>query len=230
MFKVRFALLGALTLFMFSGVMTSVASASGPFWHVGGKKLAQGERRQIKLQTKGAAVLKTPGLSVEVECKNSISEGATIEGSKETQGQGKGRVTYSSCAVLKPASCSVAEPITTKQLKSYLANANTQTKMVSVFEPTEGSLFVTLKFSAGCPPAVAGERGVNGSVAAELIPAEAEGQEGLVVFPKESITTVKHEGVEKKLRLEAIGLTSTFSAVYGARLATFPETFGVFEV
>lgn len=200
----------------------------GPNWRVNGNQLKQGTK-QIKLQLKGTAVLKTPLLSVEIECKNSISEGATIEGQGEAQGQGKGRVSYTQCTVLKPSACTVAQPITTNQLKSHIAFASTQTKMVQIFEPTVGVTFVVLKFSgASCPASVLGERGVIGSIAAELTPVGKESQEGLVAFPSSAITTVLYEGQERKLKLEVGGFPSTFSAVYGARLAT-NEPFGVFE-
>ncbi len=227
MFKVRLAVLGALALFIVSGIAASTASASGPFWHVGGTKFEAGTR-QIKLQSKGVAVLKSPLAGLEIECKNSISEGATIEGSKETQGQGKGRVSYSSCVVLKPttAGCTVAQPIVTNPLKAYLAEAATQTNYVEVFEPGQGIVFVTLKLT-NCKPL--GEVGVDGSIAAEIIPTKANGQEGMIAFPSTAISKVKHEGVEKTIKLETVGDPATFNAVYAARLATFPETFGVFE-
>lgn len=231
MVKVRLALFGALTLFMLSGIVTSVASASGPFWHVAGNKLLQGETRQIKLQSKGPLVLKSAGINTEIECKNSISEGANIEGSSTKQGQGKGRVTYSSCTVLKPepGKCTVAEPITTNQLKAYLAEAATQTHYVEVFEPTVGTVFTTLKFALACPAAVRGERGVNGKVAAEIIPTKVEGQEGMIAFPSPIISEVKHEGETVPIQLEAIGFHAVFTGIYAGRLATFPEKFGVFE-
>lgn len=233
MFKVRLALYGALTLFALSGVVTSVASASGPFWHVGGSKFTEGTR-QLKLQSKGALVLKSPEAKVEIECKNSISEGATIEGSKETQGQGKGRVTYSSCVTLKPTTegCALLKPvITTNPLKSYLAYSVTpvtQTKIVEVFEPGQGSVFVTFEMTPQCGAALE-KVGVTGNVAAEVIPARVEGQEGMIAFPSPIISEVNHEGVIKKLQLSTILLHAVFTGVYGARLANFPEKFGAFD-
>lgn len=234
--KLKAGLLGLLALLAVSGIAASTAAASGPFWHVGGTKLGQGATKQIKLQSKSALVLKTPLLAVEVECKNSISENATIEGVGASQGQGTGRVTYTQCKVLKPAKaeCKVAEPITTNQLKSFLALATPnqekpkQAKMVNVFEPSTGLTFVILKFSEGCGTPVAGERGVNGAIAAELVPVEKEAQEGLVAFPSEAISKIKHEGQERTLKLEILSDPSIFSGTYGARLAS-NEPFGVFE-
>ncbi len=230
MFKMRVALFGALVLLVTSGLAASTASAAGPFWHVNGSKLPQGKVSQIKLQLKGGAVLTTPSVSAEVECKGSVSEGATISNSP-VQGQGKGRVTYTSCKVLKPEKeCKVAEPITTNQLKTYLATSKEakQKKYVAVFEPTVGDLFVKLDFiGSGCGILIEGEREVTGEVAGELIPPEQEGQEGMVVYPKTAIKEVEHEGKKVPIELVAILFESTFSGVYGARLAT-NEPYGVF--
>ncbi len=225
--------LGVLACLIASGVMAPAALASGPFWHVNGKKLASGETKQLKLQNKGPITLKLPG-TLEIVCQRSISEGATIEGSTVTQGQDKGRTIYSSCAVPVPTGekCKVVgDQIKTNQTKSYLAEAETQTKIVDVFEPTQGSTFSVFRLENGpggtCPFK---ELGVAGSAVAEMIPSGVEGQEGLMVFPSTAILKVKHEGTAVTLpSLKTVGVVSTFSAVYGVRLATFPEKFGVFE-
>jgi len=217
----------ALTLLVFSGAMTSAASASGPYWHVGGAKL-QGTR-QIKLQAKGPAVFKLPSIKLEIECNGSVSEGATIEDGGETQGQAKGRVSFSSCKVLLPKTeCEVAQPIVTNQLKSYLANSVkpvTQTKTVEVFEPSQGAIFTELKLTNCGLTTIA----ITGSIAAELIPVGIERQEDLFSFPATSITEVNHEGALHKLKFETVGVATTLVETYGARLATFPEKFGPFE-
>jgi hypothetical protein len=230
MFRTRVALLGALALFIVSGIAASAASAAGPFWHVNGKKLGQNELRQIKLQSKGASVLtgKAFGLfNIRIECLNSTSEGASIENNPLTQGQDKGRVSFTQCTVVEPAGCHVTEPITTNQLKSYLAfNPNSkQQKFVDVFEPQQGTLFVTLHFSPSCSGVAAGE--VTGAVAAEIIPIEKETQEGLVNFPKEPITTIVHLQQERKIGLSFAGEPAIFTSAYGARLQT-NEPWGVF--
>jgi len=223
-FKVSHMLSGALVFLAFSGIATSAASASGPFWHVGGKKFESGTR-QIKLQSKGAIVLKST--VIEIECKNSISEGATIEGSTTTQGQGKGRISYSSCTVLKPTpGCDIAQPIIMTPLNFHLVETGTQTHYALLLEPAEGVVFVVLKFSGTC---TIKEWAVTGSIAAEVIPTKVESQDGLITFPTTPITKVKLEGTEKAVKLETVGIAFTISAAYGARLATFPEKFGVFE-
>jgi hypothetical protein len=226
MFKMRVALLGVLALFIVSGIAASTASAAGPYWHVNGSRLESGAK-QLKLQNKTTAVLAIPSIGLEIECKSSISEGATIEGNGANQGQDKGRITYTSCKS-NAAGCTVGEPITTKPTKSYLAIAATQTKIVDVFEPTEGTLFVTIKLAGGSC-LLAGSYEVTGGAVAEVVPAGTEAVEGLLSFPKTAITSVKHEGgAATTIELKTKGLASTFSSIYGAKLAT-GEKYGVTE-
>jgi hypothetical protein len=237
MFKTRVALLGVLALFIASGIATSTASAAGPYWHVAGTRLGQGVSKQVKLQAKGVTVLKgqvTGGLtSVVIECSNSYSEGATIEGQGNFQGQDKGRVTFEQCTTaFKPAAvgCKVVEPIKTNQIKSYLAyNPNSkQQKFIDVFEPQQGTgtNFVVLHFEGGaiCPLT---EAPVTGAVAGELIPIEKEGQEGLLNFPETPITTIEHEQQKRTIGLKFDFEPAIFSGAFGARLAT-NEQWGVF--
>jgi hypothetical protein len=205
---------------------------AGPFWHVQGKQLEQGKARQVKLQLKGKAVLSAPTLGatgLEIKCSDSGSEGATLENGL-TQGQGKGRVTYSQCEVIKPTLCKVAEPIQTKQIKSYLADETGEgsKNFVEVFEPTELKTFVELKFSGSGCGVLVGSQSVSGSVYAEVIPKEVEGQEGLLSFPTAPLEKIKHGGVATLVGLTAGGVPAIFSGSYGAQLAQFPEQFGVF--
>jgi hypothetical protein len=238
MFKMRVALLGILALLTVSGIAASAASAAqpqGPYWRVGGTRLGQGEIKQLKLQLKGQAVLKGErgGAKVVIECKNSYSEGATIEGQGNFQGQDKGRVTYEQCTVREPKECELSTPqIKTNQTKSYLAYNGTkpeikQQKFVDVFEPQQGTKFVVLLFKGGCVVNLTHEVVVTGAVAAEVIPIEREGQEGQLVFPETPITTIVHEGQERKIELEFAGISAVFSAAYGARLVD-NQPWGVF--
>lgn len=244
MFKMRFALLGVLALFVVSGIGASTASATGgPFWHVNGSKLAQ-ERKQLKLQSKGSAVLsgKLIGLNVTVTCKNSISEGASIEGSGvQKPGQDKGRLYFSTCEMKVEGStaCKVVEPIVTNQTKSRLVtykNATGQSKYADLFEPQQGptATFVTLKVEGATCPAV-GEFPVTGTQVAEVQPKEQETQEGLLNFPATPITTVFWFGNEQITQPEEVktgllfgGVEAKFLAAYGARLDA-GGTYGVFD-
>jgi hypothetical protein len=227
--KLGAALLGSAALLLASVSMTSVASASGPFWHVNGARLESGSKA-IELKGKGEAILVSPSLELEVKCTTSASESSAIEGNGGSQGLDKGKVKYTGCKVAKPnkAECTVTEPITTNFTKSYLAESGES--FVDVFEPTEGKVFVNLTFSKGCPELIRGTQPVDGSAAAEVKPKGSEVTEGTLSFPTTAIKEVKHEGTAKKIGL-TIGASSTaatFSATYGAKLTT-GEKFGVFS-
>ncbi len=230
MFKMRVVLLGVLALLVTSGIAASTASATGPYWRVAGARLEKGAK-QIKLQLKDKAVLvaETNPEPLRIECSKSISEGATIEGNGTSQGQDKGRISFTSCTTsLKE--CGVVEPIATKPTKSYLATATTQTKIVDVFEPTEGDKYVEITLKGKCASLPIGTpEPVTGAVVAELIPAGKESPEGQMVFPEKPIMEVKHEGTTVNIeRLKFATIPSGLSAGYGVRLAT-GERYGVFE-
>lgn len=200
----------------------------GPYWHVNGSRLESG-KKQVKLQSKNSAVLSSTTLGLELECKNSISEGATIEGNGVSQGQDKGRLSYSSCKVIKPAGCTLAEPITTNPTKSYLAfNVGAQQSIVDVFEPTEGVMLAKFIFSGKACGVLSGAQPLDGSVAANIVPKGQESQENLFAFPTTAVTVIKHNGAEKKIGLTFAGAAATLSGAYGARLAT-GEKWGAFE-
>jgi len=200
-----------------------------PDWFVNGTQLKQQAPKQIKWQVKGRPVLSAAfgELKVLIECNRSVSEGTTIEGQGNFQGQGKGRLTFTSCNVLKPENCTVAEPITTVQTKAHLASFGGQTKIAVVFEPVEGKTYVTLKFSGSGCGVIVGPEPVTGAVAAEIVPTNLESQEGLLNFPENPITKVSLEGQERSLGLSLGGQPTVFSAAYGTRLET-GERFGAF--
>jgi hypothetical protein len=224
MLKARAALAGMLTLFIASGIAASTASASGPFWHVNGSRVELGHG-QIKFQSKTPLVIRTEigTTPVAIECKTSISENAELEGNGMMQGIDKGSFSLPQCKV-NATGCEVS-PITTNTLKSYLAEASTQTKIVDVFEPTTGTVVATIRFTgAGC--LLAGKFNLTGSVAAEIIPSAAELTELLFAFPITPITTVKREGTATAVGLLFSTRAAKFAAAYGARLET-GEVFGV---
>jgi hypothetical protein len=200
------------------------------FWQRGGFPLPENVAPPIKLQLKGTAKLKVPSVPFTIECAGSMSEGAAIEGQAKThQGQDKGRITYKGCKTSAGEGCTVAEPLTTAQTKSYLAITEDHTNVarpVDVFEPAKGKVLaeVTLK-GAGCG-VLAGKQSMNGSVAAEVKPEEAETKEGLLFFPGETIKSVKTEAGEKTVGLTLGGLESVLGAGYGAELES-GEAFGV---
>jgi hypothetical protein len=225
MLKTRVALLGVLALFIASGIAASAASAAGPYWHVGGSKLGQGVFQQVKLQSKGTTALHGSAagglVHVTIACNMSYSEGASIEGQGNRQGQDKGRVVYEQCTTtFKPAAagCTVVKPIKTNQVKSYLAYDpnNKQQKFIDVFEPQQGTVFVKLFFQGtNCPIT---EAEVKGAAAAEVVPIEKESQEGQLNFPEPAITKIEAEQQVRTIGLEFAGEPATFVGAYGARL------------
>jgi hypothetical protein len=229
MLKIRAISLSVLALVVVSAMTASTALA-GPVFHVGGKKLGQ-ETKQIKLQIKGVATLNTKvtGAEVAIVCNNSVSEGSTIE----AVNQGKGRLTFTSCKVEKPEKeCKVAEPITTVQTKAHLAidPNNKQQKFVEFFEPQQGTLFSTLKFSGNGCGIILGNQPVKGAIAAEVVPIGSEVQEGLLNFPEKPITEVElglTQGQKTKAGLFFGTEPAVFKAAYGSRLDT-GESAGVF--
>jgi hypothetical protein len=112
----------------------------------------------------------------------------------------------------------------TNQTKSHLVTySGGQTKYADLFEPTQGNVFTLLKLGGVCAMSL----NVTGSVAAEVLPAEVEGQEGLLNFPAEPIKTVFLEQQAKTIGLMLGTKEAKFGAGFGARLET-NETYGVF--
>ncbi len=229
MHKTKVALLGALALIVASGFAASSASAAGPYWRVNGARLGQGAIRQVNLQLKGRVAIDTKvgGVLTTVECESGVSEGATIEGQGQFQGQDKGRLTLKKCiAAFGSSICEVREPVTTNQLKSYLATySGGQKKYADVFEPQQGENIVTIEL-AGVKCGAEVKFTLKGSAAAEVQPAEVESQELLLNFPQFAIKEVFHEGQLKRTELKVGAEKAEYIAAFGAKLAT-GEPFGV---
>jgi hypothetical protein len=165
-----------------------------------------------------------------VECANSRSEGATIEGNGGGQGQGKGRLVFTQCKSNWPHNCRIVEPVTTSQLKLHLGTDSGQSKYAVLYEPTEGKLFLWYRLAdarEGETCVIAGEEPVGGTAAAEIAPKEIDGQEMLLFLPEEPISTVFLGQEERKVDLLYGENQMKFSASYGAQLDS-SEKFGVF--
>lgn len=231
MFRTRGALFGVLALSIVGGIAAPTASAVGPYWHVSGSRLESGIK-QLKLQAKGTSILYSPvaGIPVILECRSSTAEGAAIEGNHEHQGQGKLRLLFSQCKIPIPF-CGIREPVATSQLKVHLVTIKgSQSNYAELFEQQQGNAFVIYKFFNESEQArclILGEDAAHGTVAAEVMPAETEGQEDLLRFPEVPISKVLLEEKEKEVGL-LFGTTQLkMSAVYGQRLNS-TEKFGVF--
>ncbi len=208
---------------------TANETRRGPYWRVGGARLSSGTK-QINLQVKGTSSLKSKvvGVAATVECGFATSEGAALEGNGPAQGQDKGALKFSECKVLTPTKCAV-EPVKTVNTKSHLVTyEGSQSKYADLFEPQQGEVLATVKIINGTEKcAITGEFPLKGSVAAEIIPKEAETQEGLLNFPATPIEKVFLENKEKPVKLTLGGEPAKLTAAFSAKLAT-GEPFGVF--
>jgi len=184
-----------------------------PSWWSSNIQLKQ-QTKQIKLQLKGKAALESTvgGLAVTIKCNTGVTEGATIEGSAFGSGQGKGRITFTSCS---SSTCPPREPIVTKQTKSHLGMIAGQLKYGEIFEPTEGETFTEITLGGVCGVTLP----AKGSVVAEVSPQEAETQEGLLNFPETAITKINLEGQEKTVSLKLGTEAAKFNGAFGTRLA-----------
>ena len=208
---------------------TANETRRGPYWRVGGSRLSSGTK-QINLQVKGTSSIKSKvvGVAATVECGFATSEGAALEGNGSAQGQDKGALKFSECKVSTPAKCAV-EPVKTVNTKSHLVTyEGSQSKYADLFEPQQGEVLATIKVINGTEKcAVAGEFPLKGSVAAEIIPKEAETQEALLNFPATPIEKVFLENKEKLVKLALGAEPAKLTAAFSAKLAT-GEPFGVF--
>jgi hypothetical protein len=210
------------------GVGGFIKIALRQHWQIKGEVLEKGSR-PVKLQLKGIAKLSLPSIPLTFECRDSAVEDAAIEGQgKNRQGQDKGRIVYKECKTSLEG-CSLAEPIVTNQIKSYLAVAEEQTKVASavdVFEPEKGKLLAELKLKGPRCGVLEGTEPVDGSLVAEVLPENLEVKEGLFNFPEIAIDTVETESGEPKVGLTVGGLETEVSAAYGAQLES-GEKFGI---
>jgi hypothetical protein len=189
---------------------------------VEGKKLGQGETRQVKLQSKGGAVIFGTFSLETIKCNKVVSESMIIEGRGNQQGQGKGLINFSSCQANMGGCPLFPESIVTHQLKTHLVinNQNKQTKYAELFEPTQGTTLYEVHFTSPCPPT---SIPVTGSMAAEILPIETETKEMLLNFPSEPITKVTEEQQEitvgafakGKVVKAQMGLIQTSSSAFG---------------
>jgi hypothetical protein len=248
MFKTRAVLLGLLALLITSGFVTSVASAANPAWKVNGSKLGAQVKQQLKI-TAGETELKSTitMLPVTITCHTAVVNNAYIEGNGTGAGQGGAAgITFSNNCTQEGLgnSCSVKQPIQTKQLKAHLVTYGPQQGKIGVlFEPSQAQEFAVIEFTnkegeLKCP--VTGQVfPVKGSVVAEL---RAIGQDqkqeplessvGELILPKaQPITSVKLEGQARTAGLMLGAEKATFAGKFAAQLISLnqkPDTFGVF--
>lgn len=227
-----------LAVFAASMFSVAVASAEGPYWSVGGTKLAQGASKGITLQSKGALTLKSTvgGNPTTITCLKSEGKGTIDSQGATLQGQGKGIVKYEECKTLikvagEEQSCTKPTTLTTNQLKTHLAKATVQgvTQGVEILEPSPGQTTEFISFvTGGCTSEVLNGLAikVKGCVVGQIVPQSEEVQEGLLAFPEPAITSIVHEGQKVICQLNLGAAEATFGGAYSAKLQS-GEKFGI---
>lgn len=201
--------------------MTSVASANGPAWKVSGSRLGQVKQQLKTLAGTTTLVGKVTLIEVKIKCGTARTEGGYIEGAGQGAGvDGAAAIVFEQCEVEKPTQCEVVQPIRTVPVKSQLVTVANGQQIDDLFEPTQGTKFVTITFTskAGlkCPLTTFE---VKGNVAALVKPEGVEQVQGELEFPTTPIPEIKKEGGAA----EVIGLKlgteeAKFSGKFGASL------------
>jgi hypothetical protein len=219
-------------------VATAAQAAEGPFFKIGGTRLAEKASQEITAKAKSAFVLKASGTTI--TCTSlSLEKGAALKGTKVGNSEtSEETIVFSGCTVSGTGfeKCEVeGKKITTMPVNDtldYSSKAKTG-KLLTLFTPVKGSVFVTVHFK----PETGGkckvtETAVEGSVAAEdfsegKVVEAGKGREavvGEVVFPTKAIKVdfiEKEKAVEeKKVSLKAFGLASTLEGTSEIELST----------
>ena len=163
MSRITRVLLPAMFVIALCGVATSSAFATeDPFYKLAGGRLKAGETREVKLKGQSATqVLKSTSAGITITCETiEAKAGATINGSEPGEpGTSSGVIVYGKCTVEgngeKCVITSVAGAkdgkVVTNALKDELEYNKPPpyvkgTKIVDLFIPASGNVFVTLKF------------------------------------------------------------------------------------
>jgi hypothetical protein len=228
----------SLVLLALSAVATAAAQAEEPFWKVEGKRLGEGETKEVAVNDTNPLVLKSAATKITVECGSvSVAKGGHLVGSKAgVAGDNINIVIIGKCAVKgNGEGCKVAkEEITTNEETDTLAFNTGKTAIYDYFVPTKGAVFAKIAFEgATCKLK---ETAVEGSVVAEVLsggklvevgkePKEVETLE--LRFPTTPITTAIVNGKEQKAALKAFGTAATLEGTVSMRL-TSKQVFGAF--
>jgi hypothetical protein len=205
MSKFRLVLQSILVGLVLTGMISAVASAAepteAPFWKVGGSRLAQGKTHLVKLSgTKFVLNGEIGAAKVEFQCAKQSVEGAAFLGSNAGEhGKSEGTIKFEECKILEFVTSSFVErpgckvnvnkTETVGSLWYHETSAGVKTeKIQAAFWPKNGTTkftTITVKEITSECGALVGEYGVEGSVAAEVHPENAEVNTGSFTFPTE---------------------------------------------
>ncbi len=225
-----------LAVFALSAVVAVAAQGTeGPYWKVGGARLAAGQTTGVLSEAKKAFTLFNPVAKVKIECKAlKLGAGSTLNGSSGANaGTSKEVIEYSECkGGGKEESLTECEPvgnkITTEPVTNTLGYSKDEklTSLVLVlFKPVTGGTFVTINFtgkncfasSTAVTGTVIGEPQVNGQPI-EVDHEPAPTAHGVLVFTPAKRTILVETG--GKLTTTTSGLTAfgTASTLEGEAL------------
>jgi hypothetical protein len=236
-----------------SAVAVSAASATeGPFWKVGGVRLAAGETRLLLATAKEKFTLESKGVGIVITCLGTSlpagSEMQIIGAAPGNGGTSEEAILFTSCTQTGngEAPCAVEnQEIKTTLVLNLLgySNANRTGQVLVLFEPKVGKTFVTVHFvGAGCKfletaiegTTVGGAQAGGQPVLAGLVGSEPESLHGEVKFPHAQLIFIERGGVLKhqKAGLSAFGVASTLAGValllvHGTN--GLPQAWGVFS-
>jgi hypothetical protein len=168
-------------------VAATALPTEGPWYHVGGAKLAEGESHAKEGTGKGSSLKQSSvvgGKEVVIKCENTVGEGKIWNGSQ--QGEGSGKIKSTGCEVVGISSC-VVPPIVINNkgtLWYHMTNSGEKTGKIQVLLGSPSGAEVIYKLIIeSC--ALKGTYNVTGNVAAEISPEKEEASRLKVIFPKE---------------------------------------------
>jgi hypothetical protein len=186
---IRMRLIGAALLVAFAlgaVVATAAQAEEAPFFSVKGTRLKSGETRTFT--AKAIQHFEFEGAGITVSCADLKLKEEVLLGSEPGEpGTGQGFGELSVCEVTgNGEGCTIEEPIVTSQTKGELVEDKTKTKLLALFKPAKGLVYVTVKFKAGgggkCKIETAK---VTGSITAEVLNEKED--------PVESGTEIKED-------------------------------------
>src|SRR5579864_7876719 len=156
--RVRIVVLASLAVFAFGAIAaTSAQAVEGPFYKVGGKRLAKGETKEIEAKLLEGRIVLLAG-TVEVLCTGvDLEKGAKIIGSNGANpGTSEEKVLFTGCIVNNNgASCKVVgEKIITNTLVNTLDFQNEKPvkgeRILTLFKPKEGAVLAKIELTGEC--------------------------------------------------------------------------------
>lgn len=232
MTRLRILGLAALVVLALSAITATAAEAKeGPFWRIEGKRLLKGEKANIKAKAGKSFVLNNPTSGIIITCPKlhlEHTKQAVLLGSTGLNfGSSEEIILFESCVVEGNGTpCEpenkyiITEPVTNK-LDFETNELKEKEKLLVLFQPVKGTLFVKIKFAgAGCKikeisveGSVSGEAWQGGKAVTKGAETEAVVNEINFPSPSQKVVWLEEEGVKKEVKpkLTAGGTAATLT-------------------